>query len=147
MSWITFIAIAEIADFSNILASSASMNTGGRYIPPETIRALADTFTSGETGPPGAAWYPGGEVDRLIGDYQTGQLSLDDLTDACRDRTWAAIARDWAADELGPARDAVDDLEPVIADTFDDVVHAYDRGAITTADYAVLVQPAARSRR
>jgi len=35
----------------------------------------------------------------------------------------------------------------VTAGTFDDVVHAYDRGAITTADYAVLVQEAARARR
>jgi hypothetical protein len=33
-----------------------------------------------------------------------------------------------------------------MAGTFDDVVHAYDRGLITSADYAVLANAAARAR-
>jgi hypothetical protein len=48
---------------------------GGQYILPEAIRVLAHTSTPGETGPPDAAWYPGGGgVGHLIGDYQAGWL-------------------------------------------------------------------------
>ena len=33
----------------------------------------------------------------MIGGYQAGQISLDDLASGFRNRTWAAITRDWAA--------------------------------------------------
>jgi hypothetical protein len=95
----------------------------------------------GEMGPPGVAWYPGGgEVSCMIGGYQAGQISMDDLASGFRNRTWAAITRDWAA-KLGPARGAADDFEPVIAGRFDDVVHACDRSASTSIGYAILAQP------
>jgi hypothetical protein len=120
---------------------------GGRYIPPEAIRALASPSADAAARPPGAAWYPGGgEVARMISDYRQGRLTLHDLASDFQSRTWSSVPRDWAA-ELSPARDAIDDLEPVIAGTFDDVVHAYDRGAITTPDYAVLALAAAQASR
>jgi hypothetical protein len=68
----------------------------------------------------------------MIGGYQAGQISMDDLASGFRNRTWAAITRDWAA-KLGPARGAADDFEPVIAGRFDDVVHACDRSAPASA--------------
>jgi hypothetical protein len=120
---------------------------GGRYIPAEAIRAVAGTSTANGADPAGEAWYPGGgEVSRLIGGYQVGRLRLDDLAGAFRSRAWSAVAPDWAAD-LGAASDAVDDLEPVIAGTFDDVVHACDCGALTGAGYAVLAEATASARR
>ncbi len=119
---------------------------GGRYIPAEAIRALAGTCAAGDASPACEPWYPGGgEVGRLLRDYRAGRLTLPDLASAVRARTWAAVPRGWLA-ELGPGRDAADDLEPVMAGTFDDVVHAYDRGVITSADYAVLANAAARAR-
>lgn len=124
----------------------AGQGHGGRYIPADAIRALTDTSTTGNAGPRWTPWYPGGgEAGRLIRDYQAGLLTLHDLANAFHNYIWAAVPRDWAG-ELGPGRDAADDLEPVIAGTFDDVVHACDRGAITTADYVVLVQAAAHAR-
>jgi hypothetical protein len=124
-----------------------SRGHGGRYIPAEAIRALASTSAASQPRPLGTAWYPGGgEVARMIGDYQQSRLTLDDLASYFQSRAWSFVPRDWAA-ELGAARDAVDDLEPVIAGTFDDVVHAYDRGAITNPDYAVLALGTARASR
>jgi hypothetical protein len=76
----------------------------------------------------------------MIGGYQAGQISLDDLASGFRNRTWAAITRDWGR-KTGPARGAADDFEPVIAGRFDDVVHAYDHSASTSIGYAVLAQP------
>lgn len=54
------------------------------------------------------------------------------------------VLLDRRAERITPscaARDAIDDRKSVIAGTFDDVVHGYDRSAIiiTTTDYAVLV--------
>ena len=112
---------------------------GGRYIPADAIQALADTANGQEIGAPGPAWYPGGgETFRLVDSYRFGSLTLDDLASVFGERHWAAVPRNWE-DELGAARVAADDLEPVIAGTFDDVVHAYDQGALTAADYTVLV--------
>lgn len=120
---------------------------GGRYIPAEAIQALADGPAAPPTGPPWPAWYPGGgDTGRFIRAYQAGQLSLADLASIFRDTTWAAVPREWAA-ELGAAQDAVDDLEPVIAGTFDDVVHACDHGTITINDYAVLARAVAQASR
>ena len=62
-------------------------------------------------------------------------------------KLYAASAGVHWAGELGAARDAVDDLEPVIAGTFDDVVHACDRGALTPPDYAVLALATAQASR
>src|SRR6185437_1998255 len=76
---------------------------------PAAIRALADaTSAAPDTGPPGAAWYPGGgEIGGLLGDYHAGRISLHELAVAFRSRTWAAVPGDWAA-EPGPGRDAAD---------------------------------------
>jgi len=118
---------------------------GGEQLP-AAIRALADTASAPpETGPPGAAWYPGGgEIGGLLGDYRAGRISLHELATAFRNRTWAAVPGDWAA-EPGPGRDAADDLEPVIAGTFDDIAHAYDRGLITSGDYTALAVAACKA--
>ena len=39
----------------------------------------------------------------MIGGYQAGQISLEDLASGFRNRTWAAITRDWAAKLGRPA--------------------------------------------
>ena len=101
---------------------------GGRYIPAEAIGALADTATAPETAAPAAAWYPGGgEIGRQVRDFRTGHLTLLDLASAFRNRTWPSIPRNRAL-ELSATRDAIDDPEPLIADTFDDAVPAFDCG-------------------
>jgi hypothetical protein len=121
---------------------------GGQQIPAGAIRALAGTSTAAsDTGLPGEPWYPGGgEAGGLLRDYHAGRLTLRELASAFRNRAWAAVPADWTA-QPGPGRDAADDPEPVIAGTFDDIVHAYDRGLITSGDYAALADAACKASR
>jgi hypothetical protein len=48
------------------------------------------------------------------------------------------VPRIWFAG-LEDARAAIDDLEPIIPDSFDDVALAYDLGQLTDDEYAALV--------
>ena len=50
----------------------------------------------------------------------------------------AAGSRTSARPELEPAREAIDDPEPYVPGSFDDVLLAYDLGWLTDADYDVL---------
>jgi hypothetical protein len=127
----------------------AGRGYGGRFIPPEAIRALA----AGPPAPPDAAtaagavaWRPGtSRVASAIDAYQSGEMTLADLAGRFRSLRWAAVARSWAPG-LEDARAAIDDLEPLIPGTFDDVVLAYDQGRITDTDYAALAHAAAAAR-
>jgi hypothetical protein len=123
----------------------AGRGHGGRFIPPEAIRALADD----PSAPPGPApdprpgWYPGGGITDLIAAYRAGDLTLAELAATFRAYPWAAVPRAWAPG-LEDARAAIDDFEPLIPGTFDDVVLAYDQHQLTDADYAALARAAAR---
>jgi hypothetical protein len=125
---------------------------GGRYIPPEAIRALA-ADPPAPPGPPApapaggaVAWRRGlSYAARLISAYQSGELTLAGLAGSFRSCRWAAVPRSWAPG-LEDARAAIDDLEPLIPGTFDDVVLAYDQGRITDTDYAALASAAASAR-
>jgi hypothetical protein len=107
---------------------------GGRYIPPEAIRALADSGPAAleldaDGGP--EAWYPGGgRAAALIAAYRSGHLSLPELARAFESQRWTSVPRTWVRG-MEDARAAIDDLEPVFPDTFDDVVLAYDLGQLT----------------
>jgi Zeta toxin len=131
---------------------------GGRFIPPEAIRALADTTpeparaatgtspiavsgTHGET-PPTAD--PAGEVNDLIGSYVTGTLSLEALSQRFQTRPWPAVPR-VCPPGLEQAAPAIDDPEPYVPGSFDDVVRAYDLGWLTDTDYQVLATAAAHA--
>lgn len=85
-----------------------------------------------------------GQAAPLITAYQAGELPLAELTARFRSLRWTAVPRAWTPG-LEDARAAIDDLEPLIPGTFDDVVLAYDHGQITDADYAALAPAAART--
>jgi hypothetical protein len=133
---------------------------GGRYIRPEAIRALAatvDDLTQAQTPAPPAsllpaaartaadsavAVFPGGEVSSMIAAYHAGQRTLDDLVFEVQARRWPAVpsATSPGMEESGLA---VDDPEPYVPCSFDDVVLAYDLGHLTDRDYQALATPAA----
>jgi hypothetical protein len=77
----------------------------------------------GSRGRPGAwdVWYPGGEVTSMIDAWRAGQMTLADLA-------WQFLARSWPAvlpacpPGLEETRAAVDDLEPYVIGSFDNVV-------------------------
>jgi hypothetical protein len=123
---------------------------GGRYIPPEAIRALAlPPEQHPRTTPPArsraagkAGTFPGGEVTSMIDAYHAGNISLDDLTRRFRQRTWPP-APPACPPDLREAAAAVDDPEPYVPGSFDDVVLAYDLGKLTDRDYHHLAQAVA----
>lgn len=122
---------------------------GGRYIPAEAIRALAaspgDEARSNCVPAGGGAWdawFPGGEVADMIDAWRAGRMSLADLAWRFRARNWPAVPSPCPPD-MQEARPAIDDLEPYVLGSFDDVVLAYDLGRLADADYETLAHAAA----
>lgn len=124
---------------------------GGRYVPPEAIRALAAPEGPVPAGPDAAArhaaagctGFPAGEVIALIAAYRNGRITLDDLACRIRNRRWPPTPPTCPLG-LAEAQAAIDDLEPYTPRSFDDVVLACDLGQITDADYSVLVEDTRR---
>ncbi|MBV9795423.1 MAG: zeta toxin family protein [Actinobacteria bacterium] len=130
---------------------------GGRYLPPDAIRALDGpaataardsirwvsgaepaSVTAGRTRRGGL---PGGAVSAMIDAYRRGQLSLDGLGLEFRARRWPAVPA-VCPPALEPAAAVVDDLEPYVPGSFDDVVLAYDRGKLSDDEYEFLAEAA-----
>jgi Zeta toxin len=127
----------------------AGRGFGGRYIPPEAIRALAlppeqrsPTPAPALLSAPTEAGFLGGEITSLIDAYYTGNISLEDLTNRFRTRTWPVVPPT-CPPEMKDAAPAVDDPEPYIPGSFDDVVLAYDLGKLSDRDYQQLAKAAA----
>jgi hypothetical protein len=130
---------------------------GGRALPPDAIRALASpaaagardsirwvsgaepaSATAGQTRHGGL---PGGAVAAMIDAYRRGQLSLDGLGLEFRVRRWPQVPP-VCPPGLEPACAAVDDPEPYVPGSFDDVVMAYDLGKLTDPEYEFLAEAA-----
>jgi len=127
----------------------AGRGFGGRYIPPEAIRALAlpraksapaRLCAVGNAPPDGR--FPRGEVTEMIGAYHAGIISLGDLVSCFGLRTWPAVPPA-CPPGMRDAAPAVDDPEPYVPGSFDDVVLAYDLGKLSDHDYQELASAAA----
>jgi hypothetical protein len=126
---------------------------GGRVIPAAAIRALASPAAAAAGnrirwavgarsagaigGTVGSGVFPGSAVTSMLTAYREGRSSLDDLSLEFRARRWPRIP-DVCPPELEPAREAIDDPEPYVPGSFDDVVLAYDLGWLSDADFDVL---------
>jgi hypothetical protein len=78
----------------------------------------------------------------MLTSYRDGAYTLDDLSLEFRARRWPRVP-DVCPPELEQARAAIDDPEPYVPGSFDDVVLAYDRGWLSDDDYDVLSGAAA----
>lgn len=130
---------------------------GGRRIPAAAIRALASPAAAAPRnrirwavgarsagaigGTVGTGHFPGSAVTAMLVSYRDGRLSLDDLSLEFRARRWPQVP-DVCPPELEQAREAIDDLEPYVPGSFDDVVLAYDLGWLSDADYEILATAA-----
>jgi hypothetical protein len=130
---------------------------GGRLIPAAAIRALASPVAAAAGnrirwavgarsagaigGTVGTGTFPGSTVTAMLASYRDGTLSLDDLSLEFRARRWPRVP-DVCPPELERARAAIDDPEPYVAGSFDDVVLAYDLGWLSGADYDILAAAA-----
>jgi hypothetical protein len=131
---------------------------GGRYLRAEAIWALAipaaaeprnrirwalGARSAGAIGGTvGTGAFPGGAVTTMLTSYRDGTYTLDDLSLEFRARRWPRVP-DVCPPELELARAAIDDPEPYVPGSFDDVVLAYDRGWLSDEDYDVLSGAAA----
>ncbi len=130
---------------------------GGRDIPAEAIRALATPAAAAPRnrirwavgarsagaigGTVGTGTFPGSAVTAMLVSYRDGLLTLDDLTLEFRVRRWPVVP-DVCPPELDQARAAIDDPQPYVPGSFDDVVLGYDLGWLSDADYDVLATAA-----
>jgi hypothetical protein len=87
------------------------------------------------------------EVARMIDALQSGEMSLDEVAQRFRERSWPRMPRPETKSYLEMAAAAQQDPEPYIPGTFDDVVAAYDQGKISDAEYTVLSAAVAESKR
>jgi hypothetical protein len=130
---------------------------GGRPIPAAAIRALdgpeataardSIRWASGAepasvtAGAPRGGGLPGGAVAAMISAYRRGQLTLAGLGLEFRARRWPGIPS-VCPPSLQEAAAAIDDLEPYVPGSFDDVVLAYDLGQLTGEEYEFLADSA-----
>jgi hypothetical protein len=88
-----------------------------------------------------------GEVNELIRSLREGSMSLDDVAQRFRERTWPRTTPPPASSYLELAERASEDPRPDVPDSFDDVVAAYGKGEITYSQYRVLAEAVAESKR
>lgn len=127
---------------------------GGRAIPAEAIRALAGpaataarnriswaTGARATASPPAGTFTGGGlpasAVTTMLASYRAGQRTLDELLLEFRARRWSGIPA-VCPPGMEQARPAIDDLEPYVPGSFDDVVLAYDLGQLSAQEYELL---------
>jgi len=87
------------------------------------------------------------EVTELINALRDGTLTLDQVAERFRQRSWPRRATPLPSSYLEHAVAAEEDPEPYAPNSFDDVVAAYDLGRVTDEEYAVLSEAVAESKR
>lgn len=87
------------------------------------------------------------EVADLINALREGSLSLDDVAQRFRERSWPLTKKPPPQDYLEMATRALEDPEPDVPGSFDEVVAAYYRRELTRDQYRTLAAAAADSIR
>lgn len=87
------------------------------------------------------------EVTELIAALQNGSLSLDEVAQRFRERTWPRTRNPVPATYTEMAAGAQDDPEPYVPGSFDELAAAYRRGELTRAQYRTLAEAVAESLR
>jgi hypothetical protein len=78
------------------------------------------------------------EVSDLINALRDGSMSLHDVAQQFRKRTWPLTKKPPPQDYLEMASRAEEDPEPDVPGSFDEVVAAYYRGELTRTEYQTL---------
>jgi hypothetical protein len=81
------------------------------------------------------------DVTDMIAAYGRGELTLDELAQRFRERTWPA--RRLSPSELQAAyKRELEDPEPIAEGSFDEVAGAYLQGEISIEEYDILARAA-----
>jgi hypothetical protein len=87
------------------------------------------------------------EVTDLINALRDGTMSLEQVAQRFRERSWPRRTTPLPTTYLEHAAAAQEDPEAYLPNSFDDVVAAYDLGRVTDEEYAVLSEAVAESKR
>lgn len=87
------------------------------------------------------------EITDLIAALHDGTMSLEEVAQRFRDRSWPRNRKPEPQTYLELATAAQQDPEPYVPGSFDDVVAAYDRGEISDDEYEALSEAVAESKR
>jgi len=87
------------------------------------------------------------EVSDLIKALRDGTMTLDRVAQRFRERQWPRRRRPPPANYLEMAARAQEDPEPYVPGSFDDVSAAFHRGDLSPAEYRVLSEAVAESKR
>jgi len=87
------------------------------------------------------------EVTDLLNALRDGTMSLDQVAQRFRERSWPRRAKPLPDTYLGLAAAAQEDPDPYVPGSFDDVDAAYFQGKITDDQYELLAEAMAESMR
>jgi hypothetical protein len=87
------------------------------------------------------------EVTELITALRNGSLSLEEVAQRFRERTWPRTRKPAPASYVEMAAAAQDDPEPYVPGSFDELAAAYRRGELTRPQYRTLAEAVAESLR
>jgi hypothetical protein len=87
------------------------------------------------------------EVTELITALRNGEVSLDEVAQRFRERSWARTRKPEPASYLDMAAAGLEDPEPYVPGSIDELAAAYHRGELTRAQYRTLAEAVAESLR
>jgi hypothetical protein len=87
------------------------------------------------------------DVTDLIAALCDGSMSLEQVAQRFRERSWPRTRKPVPASYLEMAAAAQEDPEPTIPGSFDEVTAAYHRGDLSDEQYEVLAHAMAESKR
>jgi hypothetical protein len=87
------------------------------------------------------------EVTELIAALRDGSMSLEEVAQRFRERTWPRTRKPAPASYTEMAAAAQEDPEPYVPGSFDELAAAYRRGDLTRPQYRVLAEAVAESLR
>ena len=89
----------------------------------------------------------GSEVTELISALRNGTISLDEVAQRFRERSWPRRNTQQPATYLDLAAAAERDPDPYLEGSFDEVAMAFHRGELSDREYETLAQAMADSMR
>lgn len=87
------------------------------------------------------------EVAQLLDALHDGSMTLDEVAERFRHRSWPHRLDPRPSSYIEMAAAELEDPDPYIPGSYDDVVAAYDRGQLTDVQYETLVDAIAEARR
>jgi|ERR1700683_1548436 hypothetical protein len=87
------------------------------------------------------------EVTDLLAALRDGTMTIDEVAQKFKERAWPRRQRPEPGSYLEMASQELEDPEPYVPGSYDDVAAAYHRGELSDQQYTVLIEAIAESKR